>query len=563
MISTKKNAQYLAAILLERGVHDIVFSPGSRNAPLIQICSANKNFRCLNIVDERCAAFFALGMALHRQKPVAIACTSGSAALNYAPAISEAYYQKVPLLVLTADRPEEWVDQGDGQTIRQRNIYGNYIKHSCHLPEHMETDDDAWFAGRIVNEVLNALMYPEMGPAHINIPFKEPLYEVTEENLPQPKIMALHQGEVSFPAGTMEAFARIWRSHPRRMILVGQMRHDPELNALLTDIAADPSIIVLAENLANLRGEKFQLTLEHALHLISADYHTYRPDLLITCGGAVISKKLKTFLRQRQPSHHWHISPAAEPMDTFMALTDIIPSRPAHFLREFKKYMTPSGCSYGEDWRKPAAAARERHSAYLRQCEFSDLKAFDLIFAHLPGNSVLHLSNSSPVRYAQFFRSESSLLYMSNRGTSGIDGVLSSAAGYAFLSSRINTVIVGDLAFFYDSNALWNRCLPPNLRIILINNGGGGIFRLIDGPAGMDALEEHFEARHAMEGAPLARAHGLECFVAENETELITGLRKLYQDGRDKAAILEIRTPGRRNAEIYQQYFHYLKGQEK
>jgi 2-succinyl-5-enolpyruvyl-6-hydroxy-3-cyclohexene-1-carboxylate synthase len=149
---------------------------------------------------------------------------------------------------------------------------------------------------------------------------------------------------------------------------------------------------------------------------------------------------------------------------------------------------------------------------------------------------------------------------MANRGTSGIDGVLSTAAGYAFLSSRINTVIIGDLAFFYDSNALWNRHLPPNLRIILINNGGGGIFRLIDGPAEMTVLEEHFEARHSMPGAPLIRACGLECFVAKNEEELARGLEELYKDSRDKAAVLEIRTPGPRNGEIFQQYFHYIKG---
>ncbi|MDR2861223.1 MAG: 2-succinyl-5-enolpyruvyl-6-hydroxy-3-cyclohexene-1-carboxylic-acid synthase, partial [Syntrophobacterales bacterium] len=395
MISTKKNAQYLAAILLERGIHDIIFSPGSRNAPLIQTCAAIKEFRCLNIVDERCAAFFALGMALNRQKPVAIACTSGSAALNYAPAISEAYYQKIPLLVLTADRPEAWVDQGDGQTIRQQNIYENYTKGSYHLREDMETDDDAWFGERIVNEALNALMYPEMGPVHINIPFKEPLYELTEKNLPQAKIMTLHHGETFLAGETMKSFGKAWHTHPRRMIFVGQMPYDAELNALLGDLSADPSIVILAENLANLRGEQFCFAPERILTLIS-DGQSYRPDLLITCGGAVVSKKLKTFLRQHKPSRHWHISPAGEPMDTFMSLTDIIPARPFRFLRDLKEYMTPSPCSYGDDWRQLDAIGRSRHILYLQNCEFSDMLVFDLIFARLPDDSVLHLSNSSP-----------------------------------------------------------------------------------------------------------------------------------------------------------------------
>jgi 2-succinyl-5-enolpyruvyl-6-hydroxy-3-cyclohexene-1-carboxylate synthase len=559
MISTKKNAQYLAAVLLEKGVTDIIFSPGSRNAPLINTFTATAGFRCLNIVDERCAAFFALGMALNLRRPVAIACTSGSAVLNYAPAVVEAYYQKAPLLVLTADRPAAWIDQGDGQTIRQEKVYANYIKGSFHLTDRIETKEDTWFAARQINEAFNLLLYPEPGPVHINIPFPEPLYDLVEEQLPTIKNIHLHEAEKRLQEEEIRKLAAVWNSSSRIMVLVGQMFPQPQLNAILGELAVDPSVAVLSETISNLAGERFNSRIDNALSAI-AEEEIYRPDLLITIGGQVVSKKIKTFLRKNRPAAHWHFSLAGEHIDTFMSLTNVIPADPALFLESLKQYFSPRISDYGEKWRSLDRLTQERQAAYLDQCPYCDLKVFSLICRHLPGDSLVHLSNSTPVRYAQLFKYSVPLVFMSNRGTSGIDGVVSTAAGFASLSDKINTVITGDLAFLYDSNALWIKHLTPNLRIIVINNQGGGIFRFIDGAPSMPELETHFEARHAMEVEKVVKGYGLECFVATQEEELKDGLRWLYKPGYEKPAILEVRTSALVNADILKQYFNYLKG---
>jgi len=558
MISAKKNAQYLAATLLEKGITDIVISPGSRNAPLINTFTAIDGFRCLNIVDERCAAFFALGMSLNRQRPVAVACTSGSAALNYAPAVVEAYYQKAPLLVLTADRPPEWIDQGDGQTIRQQNIYANYVKASYNLSDRIESETDEWFAMRVLNQAVNDLLYPEMGPVHINVPFAEPLYELVDEKAPEIRNITLHDAQRILPEKKLRAFAEIWRGHPRRMILAGQMPPGGNLGALLNDLAADPSVAVLTETISNVSGDRLNSRIDNVLSAVS-DEQAYRPDLLVTLGGQVVSKKIKIFLRKNRPAVHWHLSPSGEHMDTFMSLTDVIPADTVPFLEFLKNQALPGDSDYGEKWRALDLATQRKNADYLAKCPYCDLKAFDMIFRHVPENSVLHLSNSTPVRYAQLFPQPAPLVFMSNRGTSGIDGVVSTAAGYAFLSDRINTVVVGDLAFLYDSNALWIRHLPTNLRIIVVNNQGGGIFRFIDGAPLMPELENHFEARHEMKVEPVARAYGLNSFTAATEAELREGLNRFYGTDFSGPVVLEVRTPPDTNAGILKDYFNYLR----
>lgn len=559
MISKKQNAQYLAAVLLEKGVTDIIISPGSRNAPLINTFTAIAGFRCLNIVDERCAAFFALGMALNLRRPVAIACTSGSAVLNYAPAIVEAYYQKAPLLVLTSDRPPEWIDQGDGQTIRQENVYGNYIKGCFNLPGRIETDEEAWFAVRRINEAYHRLLYPEPGPVQINIPFPEPLYELVDVNLPAIKNIEVHAVDEHLPDERMRKCADLWNNSSRIMILVGQMSPNPRLNAILEALTDNPPVAVLSETISNLSGQGFNTCIDNALSAMEQE-EVYAPDLLITIGGQVVSKRIKTFLRKNRPGAHWHFSLAGEHMDTFMSLTDIFPLDPAFFFQSLKQYISPGKADYGEKWRLLDRLTQQRQAAYLDGCPYADLKAFALILAMLPEDSVIHLSNSTPVRYAQLFKYHVPLTFMSNRGTSGIDGVVSTAAGYASRSDKINTVITGDLAFFYDSNAIWIRHLTPNLRIIVINNQGGGIFRIIDGAPSMPALESHFEARHAMDVEPVVKAFGLDCLVATTEEELKHGLSWLYNSNFQKPAVLEIKTPAPLNAEVLMEYFKYLKG---
>jgi 2-succinyl-5-enolpyruvyl-6-hydroxy-3-cyclohexene-1-carboxylate synthase len=560
MITSKKSVQYLASVLQKKGITDIVFSPGSRNAPLINTFAGLDVFRCLNIVDERSAAFFALGMAIQLRKPVAIACTSGSAMLNYAPAIAEAYYQKVPLLVLTADRPVEWVDQNDGQTIRQQNTYTNYVKSSYSLPEKTDTPDEEWYVVRILNQAVNDLSFPEAGPVHINIPLSEPLYHLEDVALPEAKMIRISGVYGNLLEDEMNLFASVWNNSNKILILVGQMSPSMEMKALLNKLSRLSSVIILSETTSNLRGENLITCIDNVLSVVDQD-DGYGPDLLITLGGQVVSKKIKTFLRKSSIAAHWHFSRSGEYFDTYQSLTNVVTADPLPFLgrmSELTASTTSSG--YGQVWKDADVVTQERHQKFLSGCTFSDLKVFETILDKVPENSVVHLSNSTPIRYSQLFVYHKDIVFQSNRGTSGIDGVVSTAAGSAFACDTLTTVITGDLAFFYDSNSLWNNHLTGNLRIIVINNGGGGIFRFLDGSSAMPALETHFEAQHNHSACQIAQAFQVDARTASDRQSLAEGLDWLYREDGNKPALLEILTPNKLNAEILKAYFKFLKG---
>ncbi len=557
MISNKKNIQILAAVLLQKGITDIVISPGSRNAPLINTFTGISDFKCINIVDERSAAFFALGISQLSRKPVAIVSTSGTAVLNYAPAIAEAYYQKLPLLVLTADRPADLIDKGDGQTIRQDNIYQNYIKGSFSLPQAIDQP-----AIQMISQAVDTLEYPEPGPVHINIPLEEPLYDVVDERLPDVSIpKPLNKKEVTSPdTDLLTEFSRIWNNTPGKLIISGQDRPGNEHEELLQNLSEIPGIAVLTETTSNINGKLINTSIDNIMATIKGgDLQRFQPDLLITFGGQIVSKKIKVYLRQYQPQFHWHFSPSAEAMDTFNALTHVIDTAPGDFFNGLLEKAEPSNSGYHKLWNDREAITRLRHDEFLANCRYSDLKAFEKILAGLPHNSIVHLSNSTPVRYNQLFRMRSDLKYMSNRGTSGIDGVVSTAAGTAYAARETTTLITGDLAFFYDSNGLWNQYLVPELKIIMINNGGGGIFRFIEGPDDMPALEKHFEARHNYTAKHLATAFGLSYRRTDSLTELETAVDWLYNQENDRPVILEVFTPGEENAVVLKDYFKFLK----
>lgn len=551
MVSSKQEVQVLAALMLEKGITDVVISPGSRNAPLINTFDALHEFRCFNIVDERSAAFFAMGLALRLGRPVAVACTSGSALLNYAPAVAEAFYQKIPLLVLSADRPREWVDQGDGQTIRQDNALANVVKKSINLSGGMRDEAEVWYNTRLLNEALNTLVDIEKGPVHINLPFSEPLYDTLDTSLSDVKSITINRGLAQLDVSTLTELQQEWERANKKLIVVGQMQPDENLEGLLNQLANDDTVVVLSEKTSNLRGEKIFDSIDNLL--FANDSASLSPDLLITIGGQVVSKKIKSWLRQNKPQDHWHFSPASEVQDTFMSLTRVLSISPLSALLNLSAKANPE---YSQSWQALNIATQKLHKAYVSQLDFCDFTVFDAVIKNLPKDAVLHLSNSTPVRYAQLFPMQN-VVYQSNRGTSGIDGVISTAAGYAHDDERLNVLVIGDLSFFYDSNALWNRHFPKNLKIVLINNEGGGIFRFIDGPSRMKASEEHFVAQHQTQAEGIVTSFGVDYTHASNQDEFENGFKGLIE--KDKAAVLEVNTPAEKNAEVLRGYFKYLK----
>lgn len=552
----------LVAICAARGMRYVVLSPGSRCAPLVIAFHNHPDIQCLSIIDERAAAFFAMGVAQQLGQPVGLVCTSGSATLNYAPAVAEAYYSKIPLLLFTADRPSEWIGQADGQAIRQFDIYKNYIKKSFELPSAIKDDDLLWYSNRTISEAFNACLIPDKGPVHVNVPFREPLYELKEyTDYQQPRVIESTTITPSLSKTEEERLLKSWNGYKRIMVVVGSMSPNPALQQTLNKLATLPGITVLTEVTANLQGEHLITTLDPALEAITpSERDQYRPELLITFGGPVVSKKLKRFLRGHQPKEHWYVDESGDHTDTYQTLTNVIRLHTADFLRMVLDKGQTADSSYGSLWHQAQQRATERHRQQLEAAPYCDLTVFDKVLAALPENTNLHLANSTPIRYAGLFKLDTKkhITVNCNRGTSGIDGCISTAAGAAYISGLPTTVITGDLSFFYDSNGLWNKHLPANLRIIVINNGGGNIFRIIKGPSSLpkEVLESYFETQHNASVQHMADAFNIPYYLCQSLEELEQTLPRFYQPNQDKAVIMEVRTPNDVSANILKQYLN-------
>ncbi len=559
MRSDKILVNHLVDLCAAKGVRHIVFSPGSRNAPLIVSFNDHKDIECLVVADERCAGFFAIGIAQEIKMPVAICCTSGTAALNYAPAIAEAFYQRIPLLVITADRPVEWVNQGDGQTIAQRNVFQNYILDSYELPQEPLHQDELWSGGRIINEAIDRCI-DQIGPVHINFPLRENLYGVTD-TCTKPKIIQSVKTKQQLSSEQIESIATGWNTASKKLILCGQLASDESLNNALNVIAEDESVVILTETTSNLWNPKFVGCIDRTIATFTdEELSGFMPDLLITIGGAIISKRIKSLFRKTQPNQHWHISEHDGHLDTYQSLTKRITCSPSHFFHAIKSKIKPIQSGFSTLWNGRNLLTEEKHYEYISNAEFSDLSVFHSIMDYLPDNSNLHMSNSTTVRYVQLFNPIRGINYFANRGTSGIDGSTSTAAGVSYQSNKINTLVTGDMSFFYDSNAFWNNYLEGNFKVILINNGGGGIFRIIPGPDETDQLEEFFETKQGMTAKYVAKQYNLNYYHASNKKELEDILVSFFTtEDNNRPSLLEVFTPRLANDSVLKNYFEALK----
>jgi 2-succinyl-5-enolpyruvyl-6-hydroxy-3-cyclohexene-1-carboxylate synthase len=553
----------LAAVMAGKGITHVVVSPGSRNAPAIVVFNRQPGLTLYSISDERSAGFYALGMAQQLNRPVALLCTSGSAALNYAPAIVEAFYQKVPLLIITADRPEAWIDQGDSQTIRQRNVFSGYVRKSYHLPDSIAQPDDHRFFERSVSEAIDRTIFPASGPVHLNLPLSEPLYDI---EWPAEAVQISSPGIVSITNRVDETemlrIAEIWNSSVSKMILAGQMNPDAEINHLLEQLADDSSVTLLTETTSNVTIPSAISCIDRTIEAMDVnETDDFKPTVLLTIGGAVVSKKIKALLRKMKPLHHWHVNSDTDEfhMDTYQSLTLTIPSDTCTFLSQLFEKRKRVESHFRLLWLNRSNKCAAKHQQFLRSAPFSDLSVYQTLFREMPADGHLHLGNSTPVRYAQLFDEASQFISWSNRGTSGIDGCVSTAAGASAICHKPLTVITGDVGFFYDSNALWNSNLSPDLRIILINNGGGNIFRVIPGPDNFEELEPFIETAHNLNVEGIVRNFGLKYYKAQNIEEIDKVLPGFYMmQENNKPALLEIFTPNKLSAAVLKDYFKFI-----
>lgn len=549
--SNKLLSQTLIALCRAKGIDHIVISPGSRNAPLTLGFAHNPFFKCYSIVDERAASFFALGLAQQLQKPVAVVCTSGSALLNYYPAIAEAFYSDIPLVVFSADRPKEYIDIGDGQTIRQENLYEKHILYSANCKEGA---DHQIHNEKEINIALNTAIELS-GPVHINLPFSEPLYGVTDTQEVSPQNVPARPFQNKEP--NMEALAQKWNASGKKMILVGTLAPGSLDAAIVEQIAKDKSVLVLTETTSNFHHPNFIPAIDQLITPLSdSEFEELQPDILLTFGGLVVSKRIKAFLRKYKPKHHWHVHPK-NALDTYFALEEHIQMSVNDFFTGFLNHTIAVESDYQTKWINVRKHRLARHEVFAAETVFSDFKVFEKIFQLMPDHIQLQLSNSATIRYAQLFDIKKNVSVFCNRGTSGIDGSTSTAVGAAVASETPTLLITGDLSFFYDSNGLWNNYIPKNFKIIVINNGGGGIFRILPGQKDTEVFDTFFETRHELSAIHLAKMYGFDYCSAHDEEELEELLNLLFEK-TDKPAILEIFTPSRVNDEVLIDYFRAL-----
>ena len=541
-------AQSIIEICQQKGVQHIVISPGSRNAPLTIGFTNNPFFKCYSIADERCAAFFALGIAQQLKQPVVVVCTSGSALLNYYPAVAEAFYSQIPLVVLSADRPQSKIDIGDGQTIRQENVFANHSLYNANLCEDSSIEND--------NHIQIALhvAVTQKGPVHINAPFEEPLYDTVSELQVQSKIIdfTTEAKQFSLENSTKET----WSKATKKLVLVGELSPNSVEQQYLDILAKDPSVVVLTEKTSNLHHLTFIDQIDTLITPFSDDdFKTFQPEILLTFGGMVVSKRIKAFLRKYKPAHHWHVD-ELRAYDTFDALTHHFQTTITTFLSQLldENFNNSSYQSHiATIWKDRVM----KHQEYTAKIPFSDFKVFDFLCKNVPGNIQLQVSNSSAIRYLQLFDLNKTVQVFCNRGTSGIDGSTSTAIGAALASDLPTMLITGDISFLYDSNALWNNYIPKNFKIILLNNSGGGIFRILPGHQETETFNTFFETSHQLNASHLAKMYGLDYFEANDETSLKQQY-SAFLNQNEKPSILEIFTPEKENDAILLEFFRNL-----
>ena len=506
--SSKIQLDFIACLLADAGVTRWMVSPGSRNAPLVASMVKHGGFDLHSFPDERAAAFAALGAAQASRYPVGVVCTSGTAAANLYPAVCEAYYQRIPLLIITADRPPELIDQWDSQTIHQANLFHPHTQGNFNLPTIAPSNDiqtTLLSLQTLIESAIAQTLYPIPGPVHINLPLRDPIYEDVSlpfQNIIPSRPFLLHHPT---PAPVNETAVAQWLSHtnsqqPRILIVVGMHHTQPELSLalqslktrlpILTDIVSQQQAYGIAEwDRAFLNG--------------APTNNDLRPDILITLGMGMVSKSLKLWIKANKPTKHFHISPLHAPIgnpyqtnpehlkhhevDALFALDQALQNAESHsnFLSNWQNWITETLANVGE--------GLPNRISELFQSEFD---VVNNILTTCDGRFVFQIGNSMSIRYASWSKQTQASIF-ANRGTSGIDGSLSTAVGFAITNPEIHCVaLLGDVSALYDAHALWTSSLPKNLSIVVLNNRGGQIFNWIGGPSAVEDLMPLIETPH-------------------------------------------------------------------
>lgn len=560
MYSNKENVNILTSLLLEYGVSDAVVCPGSRNAPIVHNLSVCEAIRCRPVTDERSAAFYALGLAIATRRPTVVCVTSGSALLNVMPAVAEAAYQHVPLVVISADRPQQWIDQLDGQTIPQSDALGRFVRKAVQLPE-PHNDEERWLCRRLVNEAMHLATCRQGAPVHINVPISEPLFEFDTEQLPQLsrfnyiKRAVIKDASMDMPDAFHEA--------KRPMIVIGQLAHGTVSHETIRLLSE--KYVVMSEPLSN--PSYMTIHFDEAIRYIVSDNSSinddeddktaYYPDYVIYVGDTLVSKPARRFLRNAKAPSCLITPDAADIHDPLMTLTDIVEcdtdSINALLASLCEAADTDERCRFHDRWQSFLDAYAAHADAYAPEySQMATVKYFEEQLADLDIDICVHYANSSAVRLACIYAQH---YVWCNRGVNGIEGSLSTAAGFSLATHDMTICVIGDLSFFYDQNALWNSNLRGNLRIILLNNRGGGIFRQLPGLSDSPAADDLVMASHENTAQGICTQNDIGYMSAKNMDEMQIGIVTLLTRESERPMLLEVFTDSNDDVKALEKYF--------
>ena len=560
MYSNKENVNILTSLLLEYGVSDAVVCPGSRNAPIVHNLSVCEAIRCRPVTDERSAAFYALGLAIATRRPTVVCVTSGSALLNVMPAVAEAAYQHVPLVVISADRPLQWIDQLDGQTIPQSDALGRFVRKAVQLPE-PHNDEERWLCRRLVNEAMHLATCRQGAPVHINVPISEPLFEFDTEQLPQLsrfnyiKRAVIKDASMDMPDAFHDA--------KRPMIVIGQLAHGTVSHETIRSLSE--KYVVMSEPLSN--PSYMTIHFDEAIRYIVSDNSSinddeddktaYYPDYVIYVGDTLVSKPARRFLRNAKAPSCLITPDAADIHDPLMTLTDIVEcdtdSINALLASLCDAPDTDERCRFHDRWQSFLDAYAAHADAYAPEySQMATVKYFEEQLADLDIDICVHYANSSAVRLACIYAQH---YVWCNRGVNGIEGSLSTAAGFSLATHDMTVCVIGDLSFFYDQNALWNSNLRGNLRIILLNNRGGGIFRQLPGLNDSPAADDLVMASHENTAQGICTQNDIGYMSAKNMDEMQIGIVTLLTRESERPILLEVFTDSNDDVKALEKYF--------
>ncbi len=562
----------IAELCAAKNINQAVLCPGSRCAPLALAFVRHPKINTRTFSDERSAAFIALGIAQQTLQPAILLCTSGTAVYNFAPAIAEAYFSQVPLIIFTADRPSEWIAQHDGQTIHQMEIFGKHVKKSFQLPQDYDHHDSLWAINRIVNDAINLSLQEPCGPVHINAPFREPLYPDKNETIvftDNIRVMREQHASYDLSEEQKKDIKAAWPKYTKILIVGGQYDYDDQFIHALNSFNKHHHIPITGDIITNLHPienlvRHADIFLEQAKESVKK---SLQPDLLITFGKSVLSKHLKLFLRKHTPKAHWHIQPAGVAADPFQSITQIFHIAPRSFfdfltsISSIENFESQKQNNYQKLWEIAERKVIRSIENFFPQSELAELEVVYEVLKNLPTNCNLHLANSMSVRYGNLIGLEAhknNVKVYSNRGTSGIDGCSSTAVGHCLTNDNANILITGDLAFFYDRNAFWHNYPLPNLRIVLLNNHGGLIFKMIDGPASVPESDEYFVTKQKLTAKKLCEDFEFAYLKLDNRRKLKNLLKDFFDfDGNTK--ILELESNAATNKNIFDNFKQQIK----